>query len=331
MYALAQAYLTGREIGESEAYYKLEPSLHYKQSNIKTIFLSTGFFSNRSRFLRKCKPDEEGNPSKTYTVDDHEGKFVLTETIHTKYSERPDCIEKISLTQFTMRYTDVSPQTKTKIKESGRIPTAPIPELGYEGILTIVTGYEEDNPNLQDFIVLKNERIMNLRRFDAVIRRHKFDFEKDPHQYYYSELLLFYPWRDESELFPDDFQKCQDLFKSQEQNISTVKTRLFPHLHNVEAARAMVEAFEENSRIADKMDAEGEQANDPEQIAEMAEEYEGLDPENLVENDQFENGSKAAPSFFRTTPILDTDDLQEKNTYIGMGTTLCIKTNFRIH
>ena len=60
------------------------------------------------------------------------------------------------------------------------------------------------------------------------------------------------------------------------------------------------------------MDAEGEQANDPEQIAEIAEEYEGLDPENLVENDQFEKGSKAAPSFFRTTPILDTDDLQEK-------------------
>ena len=175
MYALAQAYLTGREIGESEAYYKLEPSLHYKQSNIKTIFLSTGFFSNRSRFLRKCKPDEEGNPSKTYTVDDHEGKFVLTETIHTKYSERPDCIEKISLTQFTMRYTDVSPQTKTKIKESGRIPTAPIPELGYQGILTILTSDEEDNPDLQDFIVLKNERIMNLRRFDAVIRRHKFN------------------------------------------------------------------------------------------------------------------------------------------------------------
>ena len=97
---------------------------------------------------------------------------------------------------------------------------------------------------------------MNLRRFDAVIRRHKFDFEKDPHQYYYSELLLFYPWRDESELFPDDFQKCQDLFKRQEQNIATVKTKLLPHLHQVEATRAMVEAFEEISRIADKMDAE---------------------------------------------------------------------------
>ena len=42
MWALAQAYMTSREMGESEAYYKLEPSLHYKQSNIKTIFITSG-------------------------------------------------------------------------------------------------------------------------------------------------------------------------------------------------------------------------------------------------------------------------------------------------
>ena len=55
MYTLAQAYLTSREMGESEAYYKLEKSLHYKQSNVKTIFITSGFPHNRSRFLRKCR------------------------------------------------------------------------------------------------------------------------------------------------------------------------------------------------------------------------------------------------------------------------------------
>ena len=55
MWALAQAYMTSREMGESEAYYKLDPSLHYKQSNIKTIFITTGFPQNRSRFLKKCR------------------------------------------------------------------------------------------------------------------------------------------------------------------------------------------------------------------------------------------------------------------------------------
>ena len=55
MWALAQAYLTGREMGESEAYYKLEPSLHYKQSNVKTVFITSGFPQNRWQFLRKCR------------------------------------------------------------------------------------------------------------------------------------------------------------------------------------------------------------------------------------------------------------------------------------
>ena len=55
MYALANTYLTHREMGECETYYKLDPALHFKQSNIRTIFVATGFPQNRSKFLRKCK------------------------------------------------------------------------------------------------------------------------------------------------------------------------------------------------------------------------------------------------------------------------------------
>ena len=100
MYALAQAFLTGREMGESEAYYKLDPSLHYKQSNIKTIFIASGFPQNRSHFLRRCKTENESK--RGFTVDNHEGKFMTTENIHSKYSFRPACIEKMVLTQFGM-------------------------------------------------------------------------------------------------------------------------------------------------------------------------------------------------------------------------------------
>ena len=55
MQALIHTYLTHREMGECESYYRLDPTLHYKQSNIGTIFLNTGFPGNRSKFLRKCK------------------------------------------------------------------------------------------------------------------------------------------------------------------------------------------------------------------------------------------------------------------------------------
>ena len=120
MYALAQAYLTSREMGECEAYYKLEPSLHYKQSNVKTVFIASGFPHNRSKFLRKC--NTEADTSKGFTVDGHEGKFLETESIHSKYSMRPASIEKLSLCQMGMRYTQVPAAEPAKIRRLGRSP-----------------------------------------------------------------------------------------------------------------------------------------------------------------------------------------------------------------
>ena len=59
MLSLAQAYLTSREIGECEGYWKLDLNLHYKQSNLKTIFVGSGFPEERRHFLRKCQSDKE--------------------------------------------------------------------------------------------------------------------------------------------------------------------------------------------------------------------------------------------------------------------------------
>ena len=105
MYALAQAYLTSREMGESEAYYKLYPNLHYKQSNVKTVFIASGFPNNRPKFLRRCRSEAEEN--RGISVNGHEGMFIETEDIHTKYMMRPQSMERLCLCQLGMRYTQV--------------------------------------------------------------------------------------------------------------------------------------------------------------------------------------------------------------------------------
>jgi sulfur relay (sulfurtransferase) DsrC/TusE family protein len=46
MKCLSQAFLSHRQIGESEAYYRILPNLHLTESNIKCIFLSGGFPQN---------------------------------------------------------------------------------------------------------------------------------------------------------------------------------------------------------------------------------------------------------------------------------------------
>ena len=59
MKVLKFAYLTHRQIGESEAVYRITSSMHLKHSNIATIFVSSGFPDNRSEFYRKLPIEEE--------------------------------------------------------------------------------------------------------------------------------------------------------------------------------------------------------------------------------------------------------------------------------
>ena len=189
MLALGQMYLNGREVGESETYYKLFPSLCFKQSNVMAIFVSTGFPHNRAKFLMRCKAEEEG-----MTVDGHEGKYRESEEIHKKYSMRPKSMEELCLAQMAMRFTLVTSGQADKIRSSGKKPTPPVEGQGYEGLLSVATGLDEDKTKLIDFIELEGSgQIMRLREFDKVLRRHKFNPEKDEHEFCYSELLLFSP------------------------------------------------------------------------------------------------------------------------------------------
>jgi len=66
MRLMADAFLTHRQMGESEAYYRMFPSLHLKESNMKCIFVQTGFKSNRHKFLQQTK----------YLGGDHDGFLV---------------------------------------------------------------------------------------------------------------------------------------------------------------------------------------------------------------------------------------------------------------
>ena len=310
MYALAQAYLTSREMGECEAYYKLDPSLHFKQSNVKTIFIASGFPQNRAKFLRKCS--SEADVARGITVDGHDGKFLESESHHCKYAMRPLCMERICLCQHCMRYTPVTALEASKIRRSGKRPSPPPIGKNWEGILYVVTDDPFSTTPLPDFIELENGKVMKLRKFDAVVRRHKFKAEKEAHEFFFSELLLFWPWRQESELFPDDAVKCAELYQRAKPYIDKVKRTLFPHLTDVELGREMVENFEfDITEIGAAVDAEGEQAEDPDALAELAAEYGGLDPDGFKDHDLLSSKADPAP-FFRAPPILDMDTLAEK-------------------
>ena len=143
------------------------------------------------------------------------------------------------------------------------------------------------------------------------MRRHKFNPEKDEHEYCYSELLLFYPWRSEDELFPEDGKKCIKLFITAQPSIEALKKKLFPHLADVELGRAMVENFEaDENAIGAELDAEGENGEDEHVQTMLAEEYSGLQPDTTVE--AAEPNEAATAPFFRAPVLLEMDELVER-------------------
>jgi hypothetical protein len=152
MLFLANTFLTHRQMGLFEAYYRLIPGLHLTHSNLKCVFLSTGFKQNRCRFLQKVfsnetettfpsscptatvspvRPDPD-NPGPTdpditeglfvgqsfprgelISIEGHEGKFRATASIHDKYENRPLHLTTIVLAQFVTVY-ETFPDTLAK-------------------------------------------------------------------------------------------------------------------------------------------------------------------------------------------------------------------------
>jgi len=231
------------------------PELHLIESDVKTIFVSTGFPQNRHRFLRKyfeCNDDDEkedgegensqSNPKPDLiTIPGSDQQYFEPLSVHEKYSYRPDSLEHLCLAQFAIWYVLIPKKSKVpKIEDGGSDEKIICPEMS--------------NPqSLPKYIELndKNKSKMRLRCFPAVLRMHRFKEENDAHEFFFSELLLYRHWRSEEELFPHDFESCLQLFQRKVENTETlvinwVKDNLFPEMNNVELARAVLEEFSDS-------------------------------------------------------------------------------------
>ena len=156
---------------------------------------------------------------------------------------------------------------------------------------------------------------MRLRMFPAVLRMHRFKEEKDAHEFFFSELLLYKHWRSEDELYPNDFNSCLNMFQTKHSHddilvVNWVKNNLFPEMNNVEMARAVLEEFTEirPSHIGDVIDAQNAQDQEDQQ-------FEGiqLEPDHDVrayEGNFREGGSGIEMAAkFKRSDISDIDEM----------------------
>ena len=283
-------YFTRRQAGECEVYYKMFPFLHLSHSNIVAEFIPTGFKQNRYKFLKQVPENAIRNFSNIITVEGKDGKYYIEkESVVEKYLRRPACLN-ISLAQFVKRYS----LAQTKPKKYSRLQffkDVRKPEKYHETIPN-----ESDNDSESEYesepynSIDENDIVFDGTPFDPIrsiplppyiplerqsgsggiqwmrkrsqksIRFHKYNKLKDTHEWHYSELLLYLPFHDEEELYPNDFNKCLGLYVEKFEKFSDIKSHVMPHLDMVIEAREKAEEF--ISTIGEDLDSNKEQENE---------------------------------------------------------------------
>ena len=243
-----------------------------KDSNVKTVFAQTGF--NPSRFLEKVDEKDLDQCEKIVEVDGRTGKYQEKPSLYEKYLRR-DCktqphLSKLCYAQFVKRYCSTGKigenfdPTPITVQKHFNHLGAPI----FDNHI-VTADYDEKDFALElpKFIFLTDLKPGELPymkcRSPQVLRYHKFNREKSPHEYFFSELQLYFPHANTPkanlQTEREDFDCCLKTFHSY--NIAAVKGKIMEFLESVE--EGMEKAKEMlNNMTGDDLNPQGEQDKD---------------------------------------------------------------------
>ena len=185
MKKIAAAFLSSREVSQEEACFRTISGLYLRKIFPACIFINTNVPNERVRMAKPKRLLEELDNSST---------DVFVSNIFDKYADRPNRIFKdgqfhkinnLTLAEFVSYYRQAyyEPVSDTQ-------PNEIIDDLDTTSRLQLP----------KSFSLMTSGTRFHLRRVPAVIRFPSIKQNDDPEKYYHHLLVLYYPWRHESEL-----------------------------------------------------------------------------------------------------------------------------------
>ena len=322
MKALKLCFVTHRQIGASEAVYRILPGLHLKDSNITCIFVVTGFPENRQLFFKPAKNsndepeqifEDDGNVmfmvdneeeeedyleeeieqlhSERVQISDRVGEYQQTITNIERYQRRPKYLEELSLAQFATNYVTTSKIPKTTEFDSSNEYS--INKFSSQIVFSTIQKEPEKQITLPKYIKLKSmSGFMRCRKSPCVLRTHS-SKKKEGAEQFYAELLLFYPWRNEEKQFSKDLKECKEMYDKCLPIIKINRENMFPFEESMNLLDNDINLEEMRpTHLYDQLDAQGEQDNEDDEMIGIEEDAEFItrnpDLINLTEKPQFE-------------------------------------------
>lgn len=247
MFKICIAMQKHRQVSACECIYRL-CHLKMRDSNIPTVYANTRKSEDRYRLI-KFGANNEG--------------CGYCSNIIERYEARPDQhndydFQNMSLTEFAMFF---EPYYNSRFDDEE------------ENVDKDIDGDENEKRGKIKLIRLKDESAMKIRNKRAVVRVPRFSCDKDPESYYYSLLMQYKPFRQESELLQcfesakDAFLACEeelkqknefmDIFRRRDKELEQAMTRA----HAVLVFDDDVEPVNQEN-IDDVIDANGEDLMD---------------------------------------------------------------------
>ena len=81
-------YISARQMGECEAFFKIFPDMNFKDSNVGTVFVPTNKKEDRSKFMIKVEEDDDYNGKEKKRIANRDGWYVEKYDVIDKYTRR---------------------------------------------------------------------------------------------------------------------------------------------------------------------------------------------------------------------------------------------------
>ena len=289
MKVLMNTYIAARQMGETEVLYKIFPDFHLKDSNITTVFVPVSRKDQRSKFLLKVDQEMNYGGQEKVKIEGRDGFYVEKYDIISKYERREAGLEELSFSQFAKMYspswtfkeTDIHPSID---ENNDQLEENIEREIFHESPMTVKFDYimscsdnafNSDHKLCKSTIGLKLPKYIKLkfsfpgeapymkkRKYPAVLRFHKFKQDTNPLEFFYSESLLYKPFKSEEELelSISNIQSADLVYYNS--HIRCVKQQTMEFLDNVSEARHFAEEFQRNEQVGQELDPLGEQDQD---------------------------------------------------------------------
>ena len=105
MKTLMNTFIAARQMGETEAFYKIFPDFHLKDSNVTTVFVPVSKKENRSKFLLKIDENMNYNGQEKIKIEGRDGYFVEKYDIVSKFERCENKPQGLVYSHFAKMYS----------------------------------------------------------------------------------------------------------------------------------------------------------------------------------------------------------------------------------